>query len=765
MQSPLVFRYGRSWVGSPFPAAGTTKQGKANLTVTTAATVNGRLIADGKENVIITTTATVNGRLLADGKGNFTETTTLNSVGRLLADGKAGPTLNTFLNGVGEGGSSGPALAKGRTSPKRIFSPSARNPRAQLSRGQVAWWLTTPNAYHSKKWYDLVQGYVASPAGTTTAQPAWSPLRCPGGQGSLAFSAVEEYITLPSSFPTLSSYTLSLWMLWTGGGTTSSLFSQGSAGPTFGITTSTGKFTFFFSGSNHNFTGTATQNVWTHVTLVVSGGSANLYVNGVLDATTVTSAPSVQVQFIANDRTGASDNRFLGNLDDVAVWSRPLSAAEVNARYQDSRRGYARQLNREQHLVLASAGSSQNGACNLTVSTSLGALGRLIADGKENLVIGTSETASGRLLADGKSSPVITFTETARGRAVLDGKNTLSVVTTLNDVGRLIADGKSSDVVGVILTGNAGGAVPGKSNLLVTTTLTAKGRLLADGKNSLSVVFSSTDKGHLIADGKSSDTVGVFVFPVGQGGSSAQHGNALLTVGTVLTAKGRLLADGKSSGTINFVTTPSGKGVFRSPADETVVFTLTGVNSVQSTHPTRSMPLFLMATPPGIETKTAPLFIDGCHAGSSGEFRSAPLYIDGTNAVPHSMVLYLDGSPVGKVQRHMPLFIKGIGLTHSAPLYLFNNQQASSHSAPLFIQGSGTVFGAPSVAHSMPLFLARGNGSVAPLFLRGPNSQLPSSGVPLFINGVLSIASGCPLVIPEVLGVLSETATLYTSGF
>jgi hypothetical protein len=81
---------------------------------------------------------------------------------------------------------------------------------------------------------------------------------------------------------------------------------------------------------------------WTHVVAVFDGGSIQLYVNGVLDGSLACEWPFDFQYGVSNPlfRLGAAAdlNPFHGGLDEVAYWTRSLSAEEVLQLYSGGRR-------------------------------------------------------------------------------------------------------------------------------------------------------------------------------------------------------------------------------------------------------------------------------------------------------------------------------------------------------------------------------------------------------------------------------------------
>jgi hypothetical protein len=106
-------------------------------------------------------------------------------------------------------------------------------------------------------------------------------------------------------------------------------------------------------GINDRFAGTATisTGVWTQITMVYDGLRSpaermRIYVNGALDqigGETSATIPQTHAPLsIGCLPLGGVAQSFVGQLDDVGVWTRALSDAEVAAWYDLTRKGPAR---------------------------------------------------------------------------------------------------------------------------------------------------------------------------------------------------------------------------------------------------------------------------------------------------------------------------------------------------------------------------------------------------------------------------------------
>ena len=106
-------------------------------------------------------------------------------------------------------------------------------------------------------------------------------------------------------------------------------------GNTFEVYTNAGATTFFVLAASRTSAGDAPLGVWHHVAGVFDGVSLTGYVDG----TALTPATGSTAAIYSTDdirvgcdlNTGAESNFFTGSVDDVRLYDRPLSAAEIAA--------------------------------------------------------------------------------------------------------------------------------------------------------------------------------------------------------------------------------------------------------------------------------------------------------------------------------------------------------------------------------------------------------------------------------------------------
>jgi hypothetical protein len=174
------------------------------------------------------------------------------------------------------------------------------------------------------------------------------------GNGSVYSSALTSTFNLSTTAITINnSFSISVWVRPTDltANTQRYVISHGTASTTNNllfiafyniVSTTNTLIRFGFGGNDLDTTTVASStylNKWTHIVVTfnwVAGGTRNIYVNGILSATnTSASTPT----FGNNFRIGYSaltTNGFIGYIDDVRVYNKVLTAADVSILYRDN---------------------------------------------------------------------------------------------------------------------------------------------------------------------------------------------------------------------------------------------------------------------------------------------------------------------------------------------------------------------------------------------------------------------------------------------
>lgn len=226
---------------------------------------------------------------------------------------------------------------------------NAMHPQA---RGLQNWWRVIRPRAGGDTWYDL----MGKQHGTLTNMASgsgWSGSVRPGGEGELRFDGSDDRIVLPSTgfVANLTAWTV---LAWFKSGTTAKAYiyqehdSATNAQLVIGLNENTaGDLTVFnYDGVSTALGINATSPVpnddrWHHVAAVQRSKSAlDLYMDGVLLASdTASTLPTIPI----DARTiGARDDGtapWVGPLDDLQVYTRALTAGEIQARYRESARG------------------------------------------------------------------------------------------------------------------------------------------------------------------------------------------------------------------------------------------------------------------------------------------------------------------------------------------------------------------------------------------------------------------------------------------
>nr|WP_314494385.1 LamG-like jellyroll fold domain-containing protein [uncultured Chryseobacterium sp.] len=228
---------------------------------------------------------------------------------------------------------------------KRIFLLSsllfslcanAQTPNYVPASGLVAWWSFTGNANDSSG----NSNNLTVNGATLTAD------RNGAANSAYAFNGSTGHLTKSSlsyNFAQSGTYSISFWMKKTGntegvammsGSNTSGNFIwllQCDTTKTIFGTNKQGESWTWANGPNYSTT------AWEHFTAVYNAQTMQLYKNGVLTATTAntyTNSTSAAMPFYIGRAIGGGN--IAASIDDVGIWSRVLTTAEINQLYSSS---------------------------------------------------------------------------------------------------------------------------------------------------------------------------------------------------------------------------------------------------------------------------------------------------------------------------------------------------------------------------------------------------------------------------------------------
>jgi hypothetical protein len=207
------------------------------------------------------------------------------------------------------------------------------------------------------------------------------------GNGSVYSSALTSTFNLSTTAITINnSFSISVWVRPTDltANTQRYVISHGTASTTNNllfiafnniVSTTNTLIRFGFTGNDLDTTAVNIStylNKWTHIVVTfnwVTGGTRNIYVNGILSATnTSASTPT----FGNNFRIGYSaltTNGFIGYIDDVRVYNKVLTAADVSILYRDNPLTLAKTTGYTTNNYLYQNAYLWNGSTALTIAS------------------------------------------------------------------------------------------------------------------------------------------------------------------------------------------------------------------------------------------------------------------------------------------------------------------------------------------------------------------------------------------------------------
>lgn len=166
------------------------------------------------------------------------------------------------------------------------------------------------------------------------------PSFVPGKLGmAIELDGENDYVQMPSRVGHAAQFTFACWVLWHGGNNWQRIFDFGfDTSNNMFLTPKSGNNTLRFgindgSGQQQINAPALTPGVWTHIALTISNNVGKIFVNGALAGsnTSLTLSPiniNKKYNYLGKSRYTA-DPLFKGRLDDVRIFNRALSEAEI----------------------------------------------------------------------------------------------------------------------------------------------------------------------------------------------------------------------------------------------------------------------------------------------------------------------------------------------------------------------------------------------------------------------------------------------------
>ena len=257
----------------------------------------------------------------------------------------AGGTFNSPLNATDTGAFTVSGGTFNASSTLNVAGTLADNTTASSSggTGPVGWWKLdegTPGA-------SVVDSSGNGNTGTQSGSPTYTS-SVPGAVNftdpyAMTFNGTSQYVSIGPMFTGVNNFSVSFWAkvhnpTTQDAQTAIQIGDSSSNSRGWGIRTRTsstaGHWQIVHSGvaGYLETTAVASNDVWAHYVMVVSGGTTSFYQNGsavsVTNNTNVINAPlSTDVGYIGN----LGGNYFNGSIDDVRIYNRALSQAEITS--------------------------------------------------------------------------------------------------------------------------------------------------------------------------------------------------------------------------------------------------------------------------------------------------------------------------------------------------------------------------------------------------------------------------------------------------
>jgi hypothetical protein len=373
-----------NWSPSGVPGTGddVVVSGGSDLSIDTTVDVASLSVNSGYTNTVSGNAQSlrVRGNLnLASNAGTFTSTS-----GTLQIDGAFNRTGTMTFNA-----NSGTILLDASSNQSHAFNgASLAALKIKDNDGLVGWWALDDNTGTSgvdSSGFGQTGSFVGSPSWTTSL-----PSVSFNDTAALSLNGTNAQFSVPSNsrLQITGDMTISFWVYRSN--TTSDwtrLVGKGSSmtARNYGVWTGPGiGYKILFQ--QYNAGGSSVldlqgatalaQNTWYHVACTISGSTASIYVNGVLDAqTTRSGTPGTNTDPVTFGYAGIH-TYFNGNLDDVRIYNRALSAADVSTlgagrlpAYSSVVHSLSNALTTTGDFTLLS-GTLSNGTSNVTVGGS-----------------------------------------------------------------------------------------------------------------------------------------------------------------------------------------------------------------------------------------------------------------------------------------------------------------------------------------------------------------------------------------------------------
>lgn len=323
-----------------------------------------------------------------------------------------------------------------------------------------------------------------------------------GGSGSISLDGTDDVVTATLSSSTVFPLTLSAWVRPTNVTGALSIVYIGASNNENGLTIVNGSYWALseFGGNSQSTKTGAVIGEWAHVVGVFATSTSRIvYVNGVAGAeeTTLRGVNSGAPVKIGNRFTS---NQFgAGNVADVQIYNRALSASEVRLLYQASSQQDDPTLNRIPYATTLSFGAMGGG-----VTYNESGSGGISFGGGATVQAVFNTAGSGGLSLAGAATPQVTYNAIGAGGIVLAGEATVQETINVAGNGGLSLGGAAGVQCTYALAGGGGVILGGSADVQGVYNASGGGGVVLGGEAGVSGVYQVAGSGGIVIGGSAS---------------------------------------------------------------------------------------------------------------------------------------------------------------------------------------------------------------------------------------------------------------------
>jgi hypothetical protein len=371
-----------------------------------------------------------------------------------------------------------------------IYLPDPINRSHPLMRGRQASWMVIPGLDGGRQLYDAIgQNHIT--LNSTWTGRMWSSIASPGGFGSWNNANTGSTSPGTSPGPNVAGPPMSFmaWLRVTTAGAYQWVMTGSGNHGGFGLGGGSAgtALTYYWEGNEYDFASGLIPNLneWTLVASSITPTAATLYMvdsRGVASATnTKTHNAYTATGYVFGCSATATSQSWKGQFDDISIYNRVLTAAEIWQYYCLSKAGYAGLLNRWPSRSIDVVSAILNAVAALIGVGNLQATGSARVAGSAGLVGVSSVAAAGAALVNGGAAMAGVGLLTPAGVVITQATANLIGVGSVQATGSIFAAGAAALISVAALTATGVVRQLGQAALSSVGALSGSGVAIVQG--------------------------------------------------------------------------------------------------------------------------------------------------------------------------------------------------------------------------------------------------------------------------------------------